>query len=173
MRPDTFHPGLPRWPGLLQLLLALAAPLAAMAPVQAKAAPAADCSAGASLTAANRAIVEDFVRLFYAERDVRRAFETHVSASQYIQHNPGLPDGREAAIVALTPMFQSPSFEVQPLRIIVDGELAVVHLKVRSARDPRGAAVVDMFRLRDGKIVEHWDVLQVVPENPVSKHPMF
>jgi predicted SnoaL-like aldol condensation-catalyzing enzyme len=39
--------------------------------------------------------------------------------------------------------------------------------------DPRGAAVVDIFRLENGLIVEHWDVLQPVPENTVSKNPMF
>lgn len=61
----------------------------------------------ASPTEANRAIVEDFARLFYTERDVRQAFEKHV-APDYIQHNPGIADGREAAIRALTPMFSGP-----------------------------------------------------------------
>ena len=48
----------------------------------------------------NRNIVTDFARLFYTERDVVRAFETHVAAD-YIQHNPGIADGREAPGVFL------------------------------------------------------------------------
>jgi predicted SnoaL-like aldol condensation-catalyzing enzyme len=120
----------------------------------------------------NRAIVKEFARQFYTERDVRRAFETYV-VPDYIQHNPGLPDGREAAIAALVPMFadRSKSFAVQ--RILVDGDLAVIHIFVKPTPDSRGAAVFDMFRLKDGKIVEHWDAIQPVPENSANAHPMF
>ena len=155
----------------LPLLLSLAAPLTVMQ--ASKAAGEADCGPAARLTAANRAAVEQFVQTFYVARDVRRAFETHVSATRYIQHNPGLADGREAAIVALEPMFRNPDFKIEALRIVVEGELAVVHLRVSSPTAPRGAAVIDMFRLENGLIVEHWDVLQVMPEKVVSRHPMF
>ena len=51
----------------------------------------------AARTSATRTLITDFARLFYLERDVRRAFETFV-APGYIQHNPGIPDGRDAAI---------------------------------------------------------------------------
>lgn len=126
-----------------------------------------------STTTANRRIVEQFVDLFYRQHKVREAFETHVSADHYIQHNPGIADGREAAIVVLEPMFQAPGFSAIVQRIIVEGDLAVVHLEVKPVPDHRGAAVADFFRLENGKIVEHWDVLQLVPEQPVSLHPMF
>lgn len=120
----------------------------------------------------NRRIIEDFARLFYVERDVRQAFETYV-APDYIQHNPGVPDGREAAIALLQPMFsdRNRSFEVR--RILVDGDLAAIHIFARPDPAARGAAVADFYRLKDGKIVEHWDVIQPIPEKSANAHPMF
>lgn len=120
----------------------------------------------------NRQIVEHFARLFYTERDVKQAFETYV-ASDYIQHNPGLPDGREAAIAALQPMFadRNRSFEVR--KILVDGDLAAIHIFAKPDPAARGAAVADFYRLKDGKIVEHWDVIQPIPEKSANAHPMF
>ena len=59
-----------------------------------------DSEAHSARTAATRARITDFARLFYLERDVRTALETYV-APGYIQHNPGLPDGRDAAIAAV------------------------------------------------------------------------
>jgi predicted SnoaL-like aldol condensation-catalyzing enzyme len=120
----------------------------------------------------NRAIVTDFARLFYTERNVRAAFETHVS-ERYIQHNPGLPDGREPAIVALTPKFAKDGASFDIKRILVDGDMAVIHVHARPEPASRGAAVIDMYRLENGKIVEHWDVIQPVPEQSQNAHPMF
>ncbi len=120
----------------------------------------------------NRRIIEDFARLFYVERDVRQAFETY-GAPDYIQHNPGVPDGREAAIALLQPMFsdRNRSFEVR--KILVDGDLAAIHIFARPDPAARGAAVADFYRLKDGKIVEHWDVIQPIPEKSANAHPMF
>ena len=123
-------------------------------------------------TQANRSIVADFVELLYVRRAVRLAFEKHV-APDYIQHNPSLPDGRDAAIELLEPMFSSPAFIVDVKRVLVDGDLAAIHLHARPTPDALGGAVVDLFRLQGGKIVEHWDVIQQWPETSVSSHPMF
>ncbi len=58
-------------------------------------------------------------------------------------------------------------------RAMVDGDMVAIHHHViRHEGDP-GMAVVDIFRCEDGMIVEHWDVLQDVPENPVNPLPMF
>ena len=126
----------------------------------------------ASTTERNRAVVLDFIELFYHQRQVRRAFEKHVG-DVYIQHNPNIPDGREAAIAMLEPLFASPGASFDIKRVLVDGDLAAVHLHGRRSAQGSGGAVVDMFRLAEGKIVEHWDVLQAVPEHCVSRHPMF
>jgi predicted SnoaL-like aldol condensation-catalyzing enzyme len=120
----------------------------------------------------NRAAFERFVELFYAQKRVREAFD-YLVADRYVQHNPTIQDGPEAAIKALTPKFDgSPDnrFEVQ--RILVDGDLAMVHVRASGPGRP-DAAVADLYRFEDGRIVEHWDVLQPVPAGAVHDHPMF
>lgn len=124
------------------------------------------------LTTRNRAVVQDFARLFYTEKRVRAAFVKHV-VPDYIQHNPGLPDGREAAIDALEPKFSNPKASFEVKRILVDGDHAVIHLHARPQPGARGTAVADIYRLENGRIVEHWDVLQPVPETSANPHPMF
>ena len=120
----------------------------------------------------NRAAFEHFAELFYTRKRVREAFE-YLVADNYRQHNPSIPDGPEPAIEVLTPKFDgSPdsTFEIQ--RILVDGNLAMVHVKASGPGRP-DAAVADIYRFEDGRIVEHWDVLQPMPANPVHDHPLF
>ena len=125
-----------------------------------------------SETERNRVVVQDFARLFYAEKNVRAAFEKYV-VPDYIQHNPNILDGRKAAIAALEPKFSNPSARFTIQRIVVDGEFAVIHLHGQPDPAALGGAVADIYRLRQGKIVEHWDVLQPVPANAANPHPMF
>lgn len=125
-----------------------------------------------SLTERNRAIVTDFAHRFYDLRDVRGAFERHV-ASDYVQHNPGIADGREAAIRALEPLFGQPGARFEVKRIIVDGAFALIHLRGRSSPNEPGGAVADIYRLKDGRIVEHWDALQPIQSSTVNPHPYF
>ena len=107
----------------------------------------ASCTAKDNETERNRVVVEDFAKLFYTERNVRAAFEKHV-APRYIQHNPGIGDGRSAAIAALEPIFSRAGAQFDVKRILVDGNLAAIHLFGRG--DPRtaGAAVADMVHQR-------------------------
>jgi predicted SnoaL-like aldol condensation-catalyzing enzyme len=122
----------------------------------------------------NRAIIEKFADLFYRQKNVAEAFATYV-APDYVQHNPGLTDGRDAAIAALTPLFAREDHAFMVERILVDGDFAAIHIRVTSPTPPgtHGAAVVDLYRLAHGKIVEHWDVIQLVPEKSANAHPMF
>ena len=147
------------------LLLAFGAP-AGLAPATATVAQQAPALS-------NRQIVERFIDLFYRQGRVREAFETYVH-EDYIQHNPLAPDGRAAAIAALEPYFASQPDAVREVhRIIVDGDLAAVHVRARQNPQDRGFAIVDILRLENGKIVEHWDVIQAVPEQSANPHPMF
>ncbi|WP_129792929.1 nuclear transport factor 2 family protein [Sphingosinicella sp. CPCC 101087] len=146
------------------LLFACAAPVAAAGSGEQR---------GAEQTFANREIVERFVDLLYRQGRVREAFETYVH-EDYIQHNPLAADGRAAAIAALEPYFASQPEAVREVhRIIVDGDLAAVHVRARQNPQDRGVAIVDIVRLDNGKIVEHWDVIQPVPEQSANPHPMF
>lgn len=118
-----------------------------------------------------RAIVTEFARLFYTERDVEAAFAGFV-AEDYIQHNPTIADGRDAAVQALVGKFSTPgaAFDIQ--RILVDGDLALIHVRATFPGNPV-AAVADIYRLEGGKVVEHWDVLQRMPDVVANDHPMF
>jgi predicted SnoaL-like aldol condensation-catalyzing enzyme len=125
-----------------------------------------------NLTEQNRHTVHAFADIFYKQKNVKKAFMEYVSEN-YIQHNPNILDGREAAIDMLEPKFSNPEAIFDIKRILVDGDLAVIHLHGRMNKTHLGGAVADIFRLENGKIVEHWDVLQPVPENAVNPHPMF
>lgn len=121
----------------------------------------------------NRQVVTRFINLFYTQGRVREAFMTYV-APGYIQHNPIARDGRDAAIAALEPFFASQPGAIREVqRIIVDGNFAAVHVRLRQNPQDRGFAVVDILRLENGMIVEHWDVIQAVPEHSANAHPMF
>ena len=118
-----------------------------------------------------RAFFEGFVDRLYRRLDVRAAFDTYV-APGYVQHNPGLADGRDAARDALAVKFADPAFSIDVQRVLVDGAVCAVHL--RASRDGRPvAAVVDIYRAEGDRIVEHWDVLQPWPVTSANDHPMF
>jgi predicted SnoaL-like aldol condensation-catalyzing enzyme len=124
-------------------------------------------------TCTTKQVMDAFVPLFYEKRDVRTAFTNWV-AEGYIQHNPVAKDGRDNAIAALEPFFKAmPGMSYTVARVIIEGDLAVVHNKLKMNADDRGSGVVDIFRIKDCKIVEHWDVIQAIPEKSANDHPMF
>jgi predicted SnoaL-like aldol condensation-catalyzing enzyme len=92
----------------------------------------------------------------------------------YRQHNPGAADGSEPFIKFVKRFAQTyPEFRVEPKRIIAEGNYVVMHSHLTREPGDRGMAVVDIFRLEDAKIVEHWDVLQEIPETPANNNTMF
>jgi predicted SnoaL-like aldol condensation-catalyzing enzyme len=94
--------------------------------------------------------------------------------SEYIQHNPNTPDGAEAFINNITGVITKfPQLSVEIKRVVAEDDLVVTHDLVKNAPDHLGMAGVDIFRLRNGKIVEHWDVRQPVPETASNDNTMF
>jgi len=94
--------------------------------------------------------------------------------NRYVQHNPGAadgPDGFRKFIAFLRDKFPNSHSEIK--RSFVDGDYVILH--VHAVREPgtRGNAIIDIFKLEDGKIVEHWDVVQPIPENPANNNTMF
>ena len=118
-------------------------------------------------------LVTRFMTALYVDKKVREAFETWVDPG-YIQHNPLAQTGRQAAIDFLEPFFaQHPDINYSIKRIIAEGDLVAVHSHGKFAADDRGIAVVDILRVRDCKVVEHWDVIQPVPEKAANSNGMF
>lgn len=123
------------------------------------------------LTSRNRAILLDFVRLYYDEMKVREAFERYIHPD-YMQHNPAVTDGREAAIAHLEALLARPTVTMDVRRVLVDGDYGVVHLIGRQGPDDPGHALMNIFRFADGVIVEHWDVAQPIPATTASGRGM-
>ena len=93
---------------------------------------------------------------------------------KYIQHNPTAPDGIEGLkgfIKFLKEKYPQRKGEIK--RVIAEGDLVVLHVHSKSTPEDRGNAIMDIFRLENGKIVEHWDVMQPVPEKAANPNTMF
>ena len=117
-------------------------------------------------------VVSEFVELFYGQTKVREAFTKYVK-EDYIQHNPIADDGRNAAIEVLERVRgEFPGTNVQVKRIIAEGDLVVVHSHGRRTEEDLGAAIVDIFRVEEGMVAEHWDVVQMIPEESLNGHDM-
>jgi len=121
--------------------------------------------------AANKKLVVDFYRVVFIERKVSEGFERYV-VPEYIQHNPLVPTGREAAVKLLTPRVTKDSV-TDIKRVIAEGDLVVLHVHMRNNLKDRGRAVIDLFRVANGRIVEHWDVIQAVPATSANSNTMF
>ena len=111
-----------------------------------------------------------------------RAFNDHEPAdavakyvgSEYIQHNPDTPSGAGAFVDSAAGVIaKCPEVSVAIKRVIAEGDLVVAHNLVKMSPEDRGMAGADIFRLRDGKSVEHWDVRQPVPEVAANDNSMF
>lgn len=121
----------------------------------------------------NREVAERFIQLFYEEDNPEDAFTCWVHPD-YIQHNPNAPTGRDATLAMMrSSMAKYPDLTHDVKRIVwgaPDCELVAVHFHFRRARGERGHAAVDLLRFRDGYLVEHWDVMQEVPDPATAKN---
>ena len=93
---------------------------------------------------------------------------------QYIQHNPTVEDGK-AGFRKLLAMLKEkvPNAHSEVKQSFVQGDYVILHVHSRRDASDRGRAIVDIFRLDHGKIVEHWDVIQPVPETAANTNTMF
>ena len=121
--------------------------------------------------ARNRELVVAFYTTVFVKKQVAEGFAQYVGP-KYIQHNPRLPDGPEAAVRLLSQVV-TPDSIAEIKRVVAENDLVMVHWHSRANAQDRGRAVVDIFRVANGKVVEHWDVIQPVPESPVNENSMF
>lgn len=115
--------------------------------------------------------VRDFIRTALNEGRAREALDEYVG-DQYIQHSPTIPDGEEGFIASIEAV-SSPNFVYETKRVIAQGDHVVLHNYMSLSGEGPGFAVMDIFRLEGGKIVEHWDVIQPIPEDPANDNTMF
>jgi predicted SnoaL-like aldol condensation-catalyzing enzyme len=101
------------------------------------------------------------------------AFERY-AVDPFYEHNPQHADGVAAAKELFTGLFAAnPEVTIDVKRVIAEGDYVAVHHHLKLHPDDRGFSCIEFFRVRDGKIVEHWDAVQPVPETSANDNTMF
>jgi predicted SnoaL-like aldol condensation-catalyzing enzyme len=121
---------------------------------------------------ANKKLVVAFYDASINNKDFAAA--SRYLGSQYKQHNPTARDGAEglkAFIEFLKAKFPNQHGEIK--QVIAEGDLVVLHVHSTRGDGTPGRAIVDIFRVAGGKVVEHWDVIQDIPEKAANPNGMF
>jgi predicted SnoaL-like aldol condensation-catalyzing enzyme len=130
------------------------------------------CAGNPAQSEQNKRTVLDFYDKGLNQKDFEAA--SRYFGDRYVQHNPNAADGPagfKGFLQFLKDKFPQSRSEVK--RAFAEGDYVIVH--VHAVREPgtRGSAIVDIFRLENGKIVEHWDVVQPIPEKAANANGMF
>ena len=121
----------------------------------------------------NKRLAKDCLDMIFNQKKPAQAVAKYIGAN-YRQHNPDAPDGSDGVIAYATPYLKAnPDMRLEFKRIIAEGDLVAVHSHLIPNPSDLGRAVVDIFRVEDHKLVEHWDVMQPVPPKPANQNSMF
>jgi predicted SnoaL-like aldol condensation-catalyzing enzyme len=126
--------------------------------------------------AAKLAANKRLVLAFYAQIIGRKDFEAgrKYMGATYRQHSPYATDGHEG-LASFVKFFREnfPNHRYEVKKVIAEGDMVVLHLHGMGGMNPHGEQVVDFFRVKDGKVVEHWDVIQAIPERSDNPNGVF
>jgi predicted SnoaL-like aldol condensation-catalyzing enzyme len=126
-----------------------------------------------SQTEKNKEIAVAFYNMIFVDHKVQEAFDLY-SVPGYKQHNPMAATGAQAAISFLGPFLKSsPDYKGKIIRVIAEGDLVAIHNHVTAGPNDLGRAVVDIFRVENGKVVVHWDVVQDVAKKSANENTQF
>lgn len=120
----------------------------------------------------NKKVVLDFYEKGLNKKDFEAA-SVHFGP-RYTQHNPNAGDGPEGFknfLAFLREKFPNSRSEIK--RVLADGDYVILHVHAVRTPGERGTAIIDIFKLENGKIVEHWDVAQPIPEKAANANGMF
>ncbi len=126
---------------------------------------------GSAQEAANKKLVTEFYERVLNQKDLD-AIDKYVGP--YKQHNPQAGDGPEGLKGYIGYLRKnSPKSHSEIKRVFADGDYVILHVHAVPESGARGLAIMDIFRLDRGRIVEHWDVIQEVPEKAANNNGMF
>jgi predicted SnoaL-like aldol condensation-catalyzing enzyme len=120
----------------------------------------------------NKKIVKEFYELAINKKDFEGA--SKYLGSRYIQHDQRAADGTDGLkdfIQFLHDKFPDSHSEIK--RIFADGDYVILHVHAVRKKGTSGVAIVDIFRVQDSRIVEHWDVHEDILEKPANQNGMF
>ena len=121
----------------------------------------------------NEKVVLDFYNQAFNAHQPKAASERYIGPV-YIQHNPLVPNGAPAFYNYFEAFFKDhPQASHDIKHLVGEGDLVVVHSLSRSEPQDRGTAIMGLFRVEHGKIVEHWDVIQQIPAQTGNGNTMF
>jgi predicted SnoaL-like aldol condensation-catalyzing enzyme len=93
---------------------------------------------------------------------------------KFTNHNPRAEDGVEGFRALLAGVkTQFPGLQIDVKRAFADGDFVILHVHIKLQPEEQGLAVVEIFRLEHGKLVEHWDVRQPMPDKSLNSNGMF
>ncbi|MBU5220265.1 ester cyclase [Bacillus albus] len=120
----------------------------------------------------NKKMVVDFYNEVFNKHNID-IIPKYVS-EDYKQHNPFVADGRKAFMDFFKEDFvKNPNSSAEIKRVVAEGDTVALHIHSRTNSQDKGVAIVDIFRIKDGKIVEHWDVIQEIPNEAANNNTMF
>lgn len=121
---------------------------------------------------ANRQLVLEFYDRVFNKHQVEEG--ASVLVESYKQHNPAVPDGKAPFVSFFANKFKgNPEARARIVRSSATDDLVWLHVHSTERPGDRGRAIVDIFRVKDGRIIEHWDVIQPVPEKAANDNTMF